>query len=436
MKISLFQGILIGVFGLGALIGLFVFATYTNSNHGGTNEIGTIVIWGTLPKAGMQAALAAITQTETSLKNVSYVEKNPATLSNDLASAIATGAAPDLILASQEELHTLSKLITTIASATLPASTFVNTFIEEGGIFTAPNGTGYYGIPFLVDPLVLFSNRSILSSDGVAKPPATWEALTGLAPNVALLTPTRQITRGLIALGTYANVHNARGILSSLFLQAGVPLSFHSANGVLAANLGVTGSRGAPPGQSVVGFYTQFADPSEVSYTWNASLLDSQQMFRNGDLALYLGYASEARFIAAANPNLNFDVAPLPQPATATVKSVYGLTYAFLIPRGAKNATGAYQTAALLTNPFEQAIAAVATGLAPATLTQLAQVPANPVAAVAYAEALYAKGWLSPAPADTDLVFSGMIGNVISGRSSLATALVSAEQSLSALLQQ
>jgi len=63
-------------------------------------------------------------------------------------------------------------------------------------------------------------------------------------------------------------------------------------------------------------------------------------------------------------------------------------------------------------------------------------VPANPVAAVAYAEALYAKGWLSPAPADTDLVFSGMIGNVISGRSSLATALVSAEQSLSALLQQ
>ena len=57
MKISLFQGILIGVFGLGALIGLFVFATYTNSNHGGTNEIGTIVIWGTLPKAGMQRKL-------------------------------------------------------------------------------------------------------------------------------------------------------------------------------------------------------------------------------------------------------------------------------------------------------------------------------------------------------------------------------------------
>jgi maltose-binding protein MalE len=433
MKISLFQGILFAVFGIGALVGLFVFATYT-SKSSSNNSIGTVVIWGTLPKDGMDAMLATTTQTDTALKNVSYVQKDPATLPNDLASAIATGGAPDLVLDSQENLFALAKFITPIPSATLPQSTFTNTFVQEGNIFASSGG--YYGIPFLVDPLVLFSNRSILSSDGIARPPATWEALTGLVPNVAILTPARQIARGLIALGSYDNVHDARGILSALFLQTNVPISSYSSNGILAANLGISSSGSTPPGQAVVGFYTQFADPTKVSYTWNASLPDSQQAFQDGDLALYLGYASEAKYFTVANPNLSFSVTPLPQPATATTKTAYGLVYAFMIPRGAKNPSGAYQAAALFTNSAEQAAAASETGLAPASLNQLATVPADPVAAVAYAEALYAKGWLSPAPASVDSVFSSMIMSVVNGSSNLASALASAEQSLSALLQQ
>ncbi len=436
MKISLFQGILFGVFGVAALVGIFVFATHTGSNAGSKNptDVGTVVIWGTLPKVAMQNALTTITQSDTSLKAVSYVQKNQDTLPSDLASAIATGNAPDLILASQEELHSLAKLITPIPFATLPASTFTTTFVEGGKIFATPDGTGYYGIPFLVDPLVLFSNRAILSSNGIAKPPATWEALTGLVPNLSILTPTKQITRGLIALGTYDNVHDARGILSSLFLQTGVPLSSY-ANGSLVANLSGVASSGTLPGQAVLSFYTQFADPSKVSYTWNASLPDSQQAFLAGDLALYLGYASEVRFLSAANPNLDFAVTPLPQPATASTKTAYGLLYAFMIPRGAQNASGAYQAAALLTGSAAQATAATATGLAPATVNQLAAAPADPIAAVAYAEALYTKGWLSPAPADTDAVFSGMITSVISGRLAPGTALTSSENSLSSLLQ-
>jgi len=432
MKISLFQGILFGVFIFAALVGLFVFATYSNSGNSG-GSVGTVVIWGILPAEGMQSALSTAAQTEPLLKNVSYVQRDSATLANDLASAIATGSAPDLVLASQEQLRSIAKFIAPISSSALSASTFTNTFVEEGGLFAGPGG--YYGIPFLVDPLVLFSNRAILASSGIAKPPTTWEALMGLVPSVAILSPSRQISRGLIALGTYDNVHNARGILSALFIQAGVPISSYSSGGALSANLGTNTSSGVPSGESVLGFYTQFADPSKVSYTWNASLPDSQQAFKNGDIALYLGYASEAKFFKSANPNLNFTVTPLPQTATATIKSAFGLIYALMIPRGANNSSGAYQTAVLLTNVAEQNVAASATGLAPVVLNELATMPTDSVAAVAYAEALYSKGWLSPAPASTDTVFSGMITDVISGRSSLSVALVSAERSLSALLQ-
>lgn len=433
MKISLFRGILLGVFGLGALIGLFVFATYTNNN---SNEgaVGPVVIWGTLPEDGIKAMLVTATQTNETLKEVSYVHKDARTLSSDLASAIATGIAPDLVLASQEELHAISKFITPIPFGTLSASTFQNTFIDGAGVFGMTGG--YYGIPLLVDPLVLFWNRSILSSSGIAKPPATWEALTGLVPNVSSLTPSRQISRGLIALGTYNNIHNARGILSALFMQTGVPLSSYSNSGAPTANLGATSADGPSPGQAVLGFYTQFADPSKVSYTWNVSLPDSQQMFFSGNLALYLGYASEINYIRSANPNLNFSVAPLPQPATASVKSAYGLIYSLMIPRGAKNPSGAYQIAVLLASSDEQPIVASYTGLTPANLNVLGVVPPDPAMAVAYAEALYTRGWLSPATSDTDAVFSGMISSVISGRSTLEAALGSAERSLSSLLQQ
>lgn len=433
MKNSLFQSVLFAIFGIGALIGLFVFATYTGKGGSGSGTVGTVVVWGALPVADIQSMLAAVAQTNTSLQGVSYVQKDPASLGAELATAIATGNAPDLLLFSQEELHPLQKFITPIPFATLPASTFTQSFINEGNILLAPDGSGYYGVPFLVDPLVLFSNHDILAGSNVVKPPSTWESLVGLVPNLAVLTPSRQITRGLIGLGTYDNVRNARGILSTLFLQLGLPLSSYS-NAGLVADLGANSS--ASGGTSVLGFYTQFADPAKVSYTWNSSLPDSMRMFYTGDLALYIGYVSEARYLRAANPNLDFAVSPIPQSAVAKTKSVYGLLYAFMMPRGAKNAQGAYQAATTLASSAEQ-IAAQSTGMAPAVLSALAQVPpTDPIAAVSYAEALYSKGWLSPLSTATDQVFSGMIGSVISGRSDLGTALGSAERSLGALLQQ
>ena len=210
-----------------------------------------------------------------------------------MSSAIATGAAPDLVLASQEELHTLSRFIAPIRFRRSPCvRSRIRLWKRKYPLSTEREG--YYGIPFLVDPLVLFANRSILSSSGIAKPPATWEALIGLrTERRAPLTPTRQITRGLIALGTYDNVHSARAVLSSLFLQTNIPVSSYVSSGALVADLGGSdASGGAPPGRAVLGFYTQFADPSKVSYTWNASLPDSERMFLTGDLALYLGYVS------------------------------------------------------------------------------------------------------------------------------------------------
>jgi multiple sugar transport system substrate-binding protein len=433
MRLSLFQGILLGVFGLGAVIGIFVFSTYSGSKTS-SGSVGPVVIWGTLPSAPIDSTLLSLAKTDPSLKSASYIQKDPTTLANDLTAAIATNSGPDLVLAPQENLYSLESFLLPISSKTLPESVFNDSFIQGANIFAAP--TGYYGIPFLVDPLVLFYNRTILSSSGIAEPPATWESLVGLVPEVTLLTPTQQVTRSLIALGTYNNVSDARGILSALFLQTNVPISGYSQNQTLSADLGTEAENGIPPGEAVLNFYTQFADPSKLSYTWNNSLADSQESFLANNVALYLGYGSEAQFLTSANPNLDFAVAPLPQPATAQTKTTYGLIYALMIPRGTRNPSGAYAVAATLSGSAEQTAASAATGLAPTNLNALATLPADPNLAVSYREALYTSGWLSPAPTDTDTVFSDMINSVITGQSSPPAALTTAEESLTALLQQ
>src|ERR1035437_10520329 len=102
MKVTLFQGVLFGIFGFAALVGVFVFATHTGKSTGGSTAVGTVIIWGILPKTNVQNVLVTATQTNPSLKDVSYIQKSPDTLPSDLANAIATGNAPDLILASQE----------------------------------------------------------------------------------------------------------------------------------------------------------------------------------------------------------------------------------------------------------------------------------------------------------------------------------------------
>ncbi len=435
--ISTFKIVLFTLFSVGALVGLLAFSMYQGSGSG-SKGVGTVVIWGTLPQAGMDQVLLSAKQGNSSFKSVSYVQKDPTTLSNDLATAIATGAAPDLVLASQEELQAIDKFVTPIPLSSLPVSTFNSTFVSEGSLLAAPNNGGYYGMPFLLDPLVLFSNNAILSSDNIALPPSNWDALTGLVPNVAVYSPTKQIQRALIAMGSYSNVQNARAIISAILLQEGVPMTTYGANGGLVADLGeAQGINGVPTGEAAVRFYTQFADPSKVSYTWNQSMPGSQQAFLSGDLALYLGFASEANFFTSANPNLGFTVSPLPQISGAGTKVTYGRLYSFMVPRASPNVAGAYAVASALTGKALDLAAASATGMAPAVRSALSGAPPqDPVASIAYASALYAQGWLSPAPAATDGVFSAMISNVLSSRTTLATAVSTAQSSLSALLQQ
>lgn len=425
-----FQVIIMGVFGFIALLGLFLFANFQGFSSGAA-QVGTVSIWGTLPADKMSMALIAFREAHQEYSKVTYTARPQESFDADLAEAIATGQGPDLIILTQEDLLAAEAKLSPIPSSDFSERDFRDNYLPIHELYLIQGGT--YAIPFLVDPLVLYYNRPILASSGAARPPATWEAVTGLAATVNQQTDAQTVTRSLIALGTYENVENARAILSLLFLQAGYGISERTATGV-RSSLGDSKDDvfGMTPSESALNFYTEFANPGKTVYSWNRSLPNSRQAFVAGDLALYLGFASERAELAAANPNLDFDMSAAPAPGTNATRTTYGRAYAFAIPRATQNADGALTVALTLSDQDSGPLFARAFGMVPAHRGALSPLAGDLYEPVYYPEALVARGWLSPAPIDTDRIFATMVGNVLSGREGISNAITTTNESLNA----
>ncbi len=425
-----FQIIVMAVFGVVALLGIALFASFQGFNTG-VAQVGTVTIWGTLPQGEMQAGLSAYKQQHQEYSNVSYVQRPQETFNADLAEAIASGRGPDLIIISQEDLAGAESKLGLVSSKTLSERDFRDRFLPIGELFLTSGGA--YGVPFVIDPLMLYYNRPILASAGATTPPSTWEAVTGLAGVVNRQTDAQLVSRSLIALGTFENIDNARAIISLLFLQAGEQIASRTQNGLESNLNGLQNSDyGSRPAESALNFYTEFANPSKTVYSWNRSLPKSRESFVAGDLALYLGYASERKGIERANPNLDFDMAPTPAPATSATRVTYGKAYAFAVPRASKNLEGAAQVALTLSEASTVPIFARALGMAPASRAALAPSADDLYEPVFYPEALVSRGWISPAPADIDRIFATMVSNVASGRETVNGAISTAARSITA----
>ncbi len=426
-----FQIISLSIFAVLALAGLLLFATF--HGFGGAKSVGTVTIWGTLPTSAVQSAIDDLRRTHQEFTGIVYLQQSSATFDTDLSDALASGTGPDLIITDQERLLSEESKLSIIPFSTIPERKFRDTYLPISETYMTSTGT--YGIPIAVDPLVLYYNRGSLASAGIAQPPTSWEAVVGMAPHLTSKSAGGTISMSAIPLGTYGNITNARAIVSLLLLQSGSPISQVSSAGIRSTLAsGGENSAGASPAESALTFYTQFADPAKIVYTWNRSLADARQSFIAGDTALYVGYASERAFLSAANPNLDFDITAVPQPQTSATKADYGLVYAFAIPKNSKNTADAYKVAEGLSSNAEVSNIVQSLGVAPAIRSLLNPGTQDVYAPVIYSQALIAKAWLSPAPGVTDRIFADMIDSIISGRATVHDALIAADQSLTAAL--
>jgi multiple sugar transport system substrate-binding protein len=418
-NISIFQIVVLAVCVLIAIVGIAIFAGFGGSNNVGTP---TATVWGTLPAGFITEMVRDINIVSTKI-NVTYIQKDPATFEAELVNALAEGRGPDIAILDDTNLFAQKNKIQPISFTVFPARDYLDTFIDASSIFVDP--TGILAVPLSVDPLVMYWNKNLFAEAGISQPPATWKEFQNLAPLLTKKTDSSTIVQSFAAFGSYSNVTNAKQILATLLFQLGNPITQvnPTTNAIFSViDQSAEKNTTTKPLDTVVSFYTLFANPSNKAYSWNLSLPQSKQAFLANNLAVYFGHASEFKELQDKNPNLNFDVAEVPQDV-GTLPSVYGKISGFAIMRSSRNMEGALAVISTLVSKESIGTWAKLTGLPPVRRDDLALPPTDSFAAIFNRAAVKAKAWYDPNPVQSDAAFRDMIESITTGRKATTGAI-------------
>lgn len=431
---SVFQVVILAIFGVSAVVGVMFFAL-GNGFGGSTQQVGEVLIWGSLDAAPFNAVISRLAEDDPRFAQVEYVQRDPRTFYADLSDAIAGGRGPDLILLSNEYIMRHADKIMPFSYEVVPQRTFEESFIQEATMYLTAQGV--LGIPIAVDPLVLYWNKDLLVASGFSQAPQYWDELFTIAEKVTKKDDAKNILVSAVGFGEYENVAHAKDVLSTLIMQAGGEITTRDASGKVIPGLLARSNEVQQPAQSALRFYTEFANPTKSVYTWNRSLQPSREAFAAGDVALYVGYASEYSLIQAQNPNLNYAVALLPQIRDLTTRKTFGEMQAFAVPRGSLNPAGAQLIAFLLGAAGPSAMLSEARGTPSPHLDVLgfsSSTSTRPEDSVFRDSALFARAWFDPDPSETERVFKNMIEGVTSGALRLQDAVSEGDKALQDIL--
>lgn len=422
-------GIILAIIGgLIFVVGLFFFSGRFGGNRQGGNEpAGVVNVWGTLPQNVFSQLIPTITEKQKNIGLV-YTEVPAESLKNSLTEAIANDTAPDMLLADTATLYSVRNLLEKIPYTSYPENGFRQTFASVTHILLEPDGI--FGIPVGIDPVVLYYNREILANAGYALPPQTWDQAFEMAPYIINVEKGQLIRQAILPFGQYKNVSNALASISSLLVQARVPIVYLDPTlntkmvDLKNSSLGI-----ADAGQNAIQFFVQFSDPKSQFYTWNRSMLDSVKEFTQGRLALMPNYASIAQDLRNRNPNLNFAIAPIPQ-LSQDYQATYANIYAASILKKAPNLPASYVVLFEMVGQDFQKGFAQSFLIAPAQNELLMQPPETTYLPTVYKSALIARTWYNDNTTLVNSVFSQMVDSIISGRQSLNEAISEAESAL------
>lgn len=422
MKLRPFELVLVVVFGTLFFVALILLRTYQAPPDENVSVVGTVSIWGDLPPESFNEVLRSIRTVDSGFNTVSYRYIPPENFDNEFVNALADQEPPDALFISQERLVQHRSRLEPIPYETIPLRDFRSTYIDGAEIFALSDGI--YGIPVAVDPLVLFWNRDIFATNGLLQAPKTWEEVVNTTvPTVLVRDFNRNIQTAGIAMGEYRNIQNAFPVLSLLAIQGGSSLVTED-KGIYRIRLNEVASQvvAIQPFTSAATFFTNFSNTSNTLYSWNRALRLDRDMFLSEDLAMYFGFASEGRDLAAKNPNLSFDIAEVPQGESATIRRTYGKFYAFAIPKASTNKNGTFLALQKLASAEYAKPLVDGYSLVPAHRSLLIGGSNDIYGRVAYQAAPSARAWLNPTMTSVASILTEMVEDINANRRDAGSA--------------
>lgn len=415
MKLRPFELGLIVVF-LGLIVTALIFlSAYKKPEDTDGPVVGVVSIWGVLPREAVAPIIDELMKNDKAYERVSYRSIEVANFNDELVNALADGQGPDIILISHEQLVEMRRRIQPISYDSFPLRDIKNIYVDGAQIFTLSDGL--YAYPVAVDPLVMYWNRDLVTSDGFLEAPTTWEAMVNeYLPTLIRRNPDRSITRSVIAFGEYNNIRNGFGIISMLLMQAGTKGVVDENGKTYRIELNQSTDGSSEPLRVVSDFYTRFSKPTNSLYSWNRSFSSDLDRFISGELVFYFGYASEGPEIERRNPNLNFDIAEVPQGAASTVRRTYGRFYGIAALRSSDNLAGASTVLQLLGSKDISDKISQSAAMVPVFRTSVSGGSNDTYGRISYKSATIAYGWLNPRLSKSNEILKTMTEDINENR--------------------
>ncbi len=360
------------------------------------------------------------------LFNLTYVSHSPDVLVENYLSALARGRAPDLIFIDQDFLLRYDDTLAPYPLENISERVFRDNFAETGNVFWSQNGA--LALPVGVDPLVMYYNKDLYTNAGLTIPPQNWTNFLLASRALTQTDAENRIEISGAAMGEFSNIDRAKDILSMLLIQGGSPIIDRQAGDRLVPVLDRDLGQPIPPAEAAVNFYTQFVDPRRNTFSWNRSQPEARTAFQTGRLGHYFGLASERRVISNLNPNLNFDVAVVPQ-TDASNRRTYARVSGLSVVAGSNNPGVAWQAGNIIAFGYADRLSEI-TGLAPASNVLLGRGHPDAFRDIFYRSAIISRSWLDPDPDRTEGIFGRMINSVNGRHLTTSEAVIRANREL------
>ena len=406
------------ILGVGVFAALFAVLIFSGKIPvGDTNEqaTGEVMLWGTLPESSMSKIIQDFNPKARTYR-VIYREVPENMFSQTLLEALASGTGPDLILAPHQVLLSQANRLYPYPISSFSEKAFKDMYIDGASIFFTPQGP--IALPVAVDPLVLFYNRTLFSKHGIVNPPTYWDDVLTMTPTLTLRNERGGFDESAIALGA-PNTPYAKDILMATVAELGqVPiLKRYQDDGApvftVTANTPLAERAEIYPLTTAARFFTEFADPTKSSYTWNQFAGRADDQFVAEKLAMYIGHAGELKTLRARNPKADFEMSYFPQTKGYNTFTTGGDVYGIATLKSSRNLVTSLTVESQFADSSISPVIASIIGTVPA-LRSYAGTPGLPD--VIMRSMLVIKPWYDSFPSQSINLVSTMVADIVSGR--------------------
>jgi multiple sugar transport system substrate-binding protein len=423
-----------GVVALLLVVG-FAFVLFKGAFSGSGSNTGApakLTIWGTFEDTeNMTPFISAYTEKNPNVQ-ITYTQKNIEDYETDLLNALASGTGPDIFAIHNDWLPEYKDKLVPAPKEIFTAKSFKSAFVDVvGNDFVSDDQV--YAAALSVDSLALYYNKSILGSAGIAVPARTWD---DLKQDVKLITDKNGgtfIRKSGVALGLAANINRAVDILYLMMLQKkAVPYTDDLTQPTFDQAVTDQSGNTTFPASDALSFYTSFANANSDVYTWNSRSNYSLDAFVNGELGYMYGYSYLRDTIKKKAPNLNYDIAPIPQPEAGEDLVNYANYWGFAVSKQSKSPGPAWKFIASMTTKQNLAEYYARHPL-PAVRKDMISDQVDTDMGVFATANLTAKSFYKKDASKVDAIFVSLIEDISLRGRSLEQALANANQKVAAL---